>query len=116
MLFALKGLSARAFYSELTVALGADAIAYSTITMYLHQEQVTSILADLPPKNQRRSSLIKQFSIPLGIHSHSFSSILFYSGAGSVHLHSNDYRPSTPNAITWLCGEASSLGSPHPHA
>jgi hypothetical protein len=43
-------------------------------------------------------------------------SILFYSGAGALHLHSNYYRSSTLNVITWLCGEASSLGSPHCHA
>jgi hypothetical protein len=26
------------------------------------------------------------------------------------------YNPSALNIITWLCGETSSLGSPHPHA
>jgi hypothetical protein len=40
-------------------------------------------------------------------------SILFYSGAGWSHLHSNYSSPSTLNAITWLCGELSSLASPH---
>jgi hypothetical protein len=41
-----KGLSVRAIYSELVAVLGADAIAYSTLTKYLRQRQFTSILVD----------------------------------------------------------------------
>jgi hypothetical protein len=35
---------ARAIDNELTAVLGADAIAYSTVTKYLRQRQFTSIL------------------------------------------------------------------------
>jgi hypothetical protein len=48
LFLALKGLSTRAVYDELTVVLGAAAIAYSTVTKYLRQRQFTSILVDRP--------------------------------------------------------------------
>jgi hypothetical protein len=50
LFLALKGLSARAVSNELTVILGADAIASSTITKYLRQRQFTSILVDPAPE------------------------------------------------------------------
>jgi hypothetical protein len=46
LFLAIKGLSERAAYNELTAVLGADAIAYSTATKYLRQKQLTSILVD----------------------------------------------------------------------
>jgi hypothetical protein len=48
LFLALKGLSARTVYNELTAALGADAIAYSAGTKYFRQRQFTSILIDPP--------------------------------------------------------------------
>jgi hypothetical protein len=45
---ALKRLSVRAVSNELTAVLGADAIAYSTVTKYLRQRQFTSIPVDRP--------------------------------------------------------------------
>jgi hypothetical protein len=66
LFLALKGLSARAVDNDFTAVLGADAIAYSTVTKYLSQRQFTSLLVDRP-RNQRRSLLIKQFLVPLNI-------------------------------------------------
>jgi hypothetical protein len=48
LFLALKGLSVWAIHDELTAVLGPDAIAYSTVTMYLHQKQFPSILVDPP--------------------------------------------------------------------
>jgi hypothetical protein len=48
LFLALKELSAWAVDNKLTVVLGAEAIAYSTITEYLRQRQFTSILVDDP--------------------------------------------------------------------
>jgi hypothetical protein len=48
LFLALKGLSARAVSNELIAILGADAIAYSTVTKRLRQRQFTSILVDPP--------------------------------------------------------------------
>jgi adenylate kinase family enzyme len=65
-----------ALFNELTAVLGADTIAYSTVPEYLRQKQFIYILVD-PPRNQRRSLLIKQFLMPLGsIHSLPFGSWL----------------------------------------
>jgi hypothetical protein len=73
---ALKGLSTWAVFNELTAVLGADAIAYSTVTEYRRQKQFISILVE-PPMNQRRSLLIKQFLMRLGsIHSLPFGNWL----------------------------------------
>jgi hypothetical protein len=41
---------ARAVYNELTAVLGADVIAYSTVTKSLRQRQFTSILVDSTPE------------------------------------------------------------------
>jgi hypothetical protein len=43
LFLALKGLSAQAVDNELAAVLGANAIAYSTVTKYLRQRQFTSI-------------------------------------------------------------------------
>jgi hypothetical protein len=48
LFLALRGFSARVLDNELTAVLGADAIAYSTVTKYLRQRQFTSILIDVP--------------------------------------------------------------------
>jgi hypothetical protein len=77
LFLALKGLSAQAADNELTAVLSTDAITYSTATKYLLQRQFTSILVDPPPRNQRRSLLIKEFLMPLSIiHSVLFGSWL----------------------------------------
>jgi hypothetical protein len=65
---------ARAVYNELTAVLDADADASLAVTKSLGQRQFTSILVD-PPRNQRRSFLIKQTLTPLSsIHSLLFGS------------------------------------------
>jgi hypothetical protein len=48
LFLALKELSAWAVDNELSAVLGADAIAYSTVTKYLHQRQFSYILVDPP--------------------------------------------------------------------
>jgi hypothetical protein len=58
LFLALKGLSARAVHNELTVVLGADAIAYSTVTKGLRQRQFTSILVD--PSEEPATIVIDQ--------------------------------------------------------
>jgi hypothetical protein len=50
LFLALKGFSARAVSHELTVILGAGAIADLTVTKYLCQRQFISILVDPPPE------------------------------------------------------------------
>jgi hypothetical protein len=47
LFLALKELSARAVSDELTAALGADAIAYSTVAKYLRHRQLMSIIVRL---------------------------------------------------------------------
>jgi uncharacterized protein YueI len=66
LFLARKGLSARAVDNELTVVLGADAIADLTVTKSRRQREFTSILVD-SPRNQRRSLFIKQLLMPLSI-------------------------------------------------
>jgi hypothetical protein len=44
----MKGLSARAIHNELTGVLGADAIAYSTVTLHLRRRLFPTILVDPP--------------------------------------------------------------------
>jgi hypothetical protein len=112
LFLALKGLSARAVDNKFVVILGADAIAYSTVTKYLSQRQFTSILVDL---HKEPVTIVIDSAILDALEQYPLS-IIFYSGVGSFHLHSNYYSPSTHNVITWFCGEASSLGSQHPHA
>jgi hypothetical protein len=64
LFLALKGLSGRAVSDELAAVLGrADAIASSTVTKYLPQRQLASILVDSPPRNQRQpSSFIRELA------------------------------------------------------
>jgi hypothetical protein len=48
LFLAMKGLSARAIHNELTDVLGADAIAYSTVTLHLRRRLFPTILVDPP--------------------------------------------------------------------
>jgi hypothetical protein len=105
---ALKGLSAQVLDSELTVVLGADAIAYSTVTKCLRQRQFTSIFVQ---RSEEPTTIVIDQAILDALEHCPF----LRSGGCSLHIHFSYYSPSTPDAITWLCGEASSLGSPHPH-
>jgi hypothetical protein len=73
LLLALKGLSARAVDSEFTDVLGADAIDYSTITKYLRQRQVTSILLD--PTLEESATIIIDQAILDSLEQYAFSSI-----------------------------------------
>jgi hypothetical protein len=110
LFLALNGLSAMTVSNELTAVLGADAIADSIVTKCPPQRQFTFILVDPPPRGTSDDPYWSSSSwCPWAL------SILFSSEASSSHLHSNYYSPLTLNAITWFCGEASSLGSSHSH-
>jgi hypothetical protein len=60
LFLALKRLSVRAVYNKRTDVLGADGIAFSTVTKYLHQSQFTSILVDPPPPEEPATIVIDQ--------------------------------------------------------
>jgi hypothetical protein len=100
-----KGPSERAIRNEFASVLGANAIAYSTVTLFLRQRSFPTILVD-PPMTHLGPLLITQFSSPSKIN----PSLLF--GVSEAHLHSNYHDASIVNAITWIWGEASSLGFP----
>jgi hypothetical protein len=72
LFLALKGLSARAVYNELTTVLGADAIADSALTKYLCQRQFTSILVDPP---EQPATIVIDQAIPDALDYYPFSSI-----------------------------------------
>jgi hypothetical protein len=106
LFLALKGLSLRAVDNKLIAVLGADAIAYSTVTKYLRQGQFTSLLVDRPPEEP--ATIVTDREILDALQHYPFSSIR--------ELARFTWIPSTFNTITWLCGESPSLGSPNPHA
>jgi 16S rRNA C1402 N4-methylase RsmH len=72
LFLALKGLSSRAVDNELTVVLGADAIAYSIVARSLRERQFTSILVDR--HEESATSRIDQ-AILDGLEQYPFSSI-----------------------------------------
>jgi hypothetical protein len=90
-----------------TGVLGADTIAYSTVTPYLRQRFFPTILVDLVMTHPR-PFLTAQFQRPRK------SAPLFYSGIGEAHLNTNEHGLSKLNTIIWICDEASLLGSPRP--
>jgi hypothetical protein len=64
---------ARAVSNELTAVLGADAIAYSTVTKYLRQRQFTFIIVDLPPEEP--GTIVIDHTILNAFEQYQFSSI-----------------------------------------